>query len=90
MERPAERPAVQDRILDIEPRAAVDQQPDHGRVAAEDRLVRRRAMGMIALRITTVRIFAGVEQRAPEAGRGHEIDMRDPSQGRRSRVAGGH
>src|SRR5258708_39743199 len=60
--RPTERRALPDGVPDIQPRAALDQEPHHRLVAAQDGLVQWRRVRMMAFRIVTVGIFARVEQ----------------------------
>jgi hypothetical protein len=64
MNRPTERRALPDGVADIQPRAALDKDPHHRLVAAQHGLVQRRRVRMIACRIVSVGIFAGVEQEA--------------------------
>ena len=48
-------------ILDIEPRAALDQELDHVAMSGESGLMKRRRMRMRACGVEAVGVFTGVE-----------------------------
>ena len=64
MKRPTERRALPDGVPYIQPRAALDQQPHYRLVAAQDGLMQRRRVRMVAFEVVAVGILAGVEQQA--------------------------
>src|SRR5438445_651164 len=70
---PAERRALIDRVLHVQSRAALDQQPDDGLMTGRNSLMQRRRVRVVALRVVPVGILSGVEQ---HAGDGHGIGRR--------------
>ena len=64
MKRPTERCALPDGVPDIQPRAALDQEPHHRFMAAQDGLVQRCRVRMVAFEIVAIGILASIEQEA--------------------------
>src|SRR2546421_5821969 len=63
---PAERRALIDRVLHVQSRAALDQQPDDGLMTGRNSLMERRRVRVVALRVVPVGILSGVEQHADD------------------------
>src|SRR5689334_1440903 len=62
--RPTERRTAPDGVADIQPSATLDEKLHHCLMVAEDCLVQRRRMRMIAFQIIAIGILAGVKQQA--------------------------
>src|SRR5262245_47243867 len=60
--RPSERRPMPDRVLDVQPRPSLDEQSDHGLVAGNRGLMKRRRVTVIPAGIVSIRVFASVEQ----------------------------
>lgn len=54
------------RVLDVEPRAAFDQQTNYGVVACQNGLMQRGRMSVVSFRVVAIRILAGVEEQADD------------------------